>query len=195
MKIRSMRRRGFSLVELLVVTAISAIVGGSIVALMIGQIHFSSTHNRNMINEENLRDTLGFMVDEIGGIGNHCEEPFVKQMDTAHIRFVGDFNGDFVWDQGEYYLENGNLMRRLRTSEDNGANWTVISTDQILAGVSSLTFTYYKRGNTAATTLDEITSIGIRIVMNSATDTTAVTGGHVAAREMTSRVTLRNRMM
>ena len=69
-------RSGFSLFELLVTVFITAVIAGAIVTLMNSQIQLSTTQNRNIINQENLRDAMEFMGDEISNAGSNAEEPF-----------------------------------------------------------------------------------------------------------------------
>src|SRR5688572_30092334 len=122
-------RRGFSLVELLIVLAIGGIIGSAIVTSLLGQMQLSSTQNRTIINQQNLRETLDYMADEVSSIGAGVTEPFIDIADAQELRFVSDIDGDGDWNRVRYYLSAGVLRRQLWSSSDGGGSWTAVSDD------------------------------------------------------------------
>jgi prepilin-type N-terminal cleavage/methylation domain-containing protein len=189
------RRAGFSLIELLVVVVLLAIVGGAILMALMGQMQLSSTQNRAMINQQNLREALDYMTDEVSSLGGGVTEPFISTATTTEFQFVTDIDGDGQWNRIRYYLSGGNLRRQLWSSANAGTSWTEVSDDVLLANVSSLTFTYFQPGNTTTTVLNNITMVEAKVTQSVAADTTAFNSGRVATGRMAARATIRNRML
>lgn len=193
--LRHRARQGFSLVELLMVIAISAIVITEIVIVLVSQAQITSTQNRNMINQQDMRDTLQFMADEIQLMGSGIIEPYVHSADTGEFTFVGDLDGNDDPDMVTYQVASGNLTRTFFVSTDDGATWTQLGQDVLLNDVAAMAFTYYAPGNTAPGTVDAISSVEIKLSLDTTVDDTAVTGGKLAAQSMVQRVTIRNRLI
>jgi prepilin-type N-terminal cleavage/methylation domain-containing protein len=188
-------RSGFSLIELLVSMFAGSLVAGTVITLLIGQMQLSATQNRNIINQQNLRETLAYMKEEISLAGSGVSEPFVNTAATSEFEFRGDVDGDGTWDKVRYFLDNGSLKRTLSTSTNGGTSWTTVATDVLAAGVQSLTFTYYQPGNATTTTVGLVSAVQIGLVQAIDTDTTALTAGKVGEQEMVTRVTIRNRLL
>jgi type II secretory pathway component PulJ len=188
-------RRGTSLIELLVVIVIGAVISGTIVTVLMSQVQLSATQNRSMINQSNLRETLDYMADEISNIGAGAAEPFIDTADADELQFVSDVDGDGSWNRVRYYMAGTTLRRQFWNSTNGGVTWTQVSDDVLLTGVTELTFTYSKRGNTVAAANSEITLVEVAITQNAAADTTAFNTGRVATGSMAIRATIRNRML
>lgn len=188
-------RRGFSLFELVITVLITTIIAGAIISMLFSQIQLSTTQNRNIINQQNLRDALEFMGDEISNAGSHSEEPFFTLASSSDIEFVGDQDGDGSPDKVHYYVNGSTLYRDYYTTLDGGATWDLQSTDVIIDNVLTLTFTYYAYDNVAPLDTSEITSVKIELEINKAMHTTAYTNGKVAAQAQMRRVTVRNRLL
>lgn len=188
-------RRGVSLVELLVVLIIGSVISGAIISALMSQVQLSATQNRTMINSQNLRETLDYMGDEISNIGAGTTEPFISIAGTTELQFVSDIDGDGSWNRVRYYMSGTTLKRQFWSSGDGGATWTDVSDDVLLTGVSSLAFTYYKRGNTAPANNSEISMVQVAVTQSAAQDTTAFNAGRVAQGRLSIRATVRNRML
>ena len=188
-------RAGVSLVELLVVLVIGAAISGAIVTTLMGQMQLSATQNRTMINQQNLRETLDYMADEISNIGAGTTEPFIDTATTTELRFTSDIDGDGSWNRIRYYMNGTTLRRQYWNSTNAGVNWTQVSDDVLLTGVTTLAFTYTQRGNVAPANNNQISMVQVAITQNAAQDTTGVTAGRVATGRMTIRATVRNRML
>jgi prepilin-type N-terminal cleavage/methylation domain-containing protein len=196
MKRRLNKRGGFTLIELLTVIVVGSVITGAIVALLHGQMQLSSTQNRTMLNQQNLRESLDYMADEISTIGAGVDEPFISTAATTEFRFVSDIDGNPAnWERVRYFLDNATLRRTLEQSGDSGTTWTAVSTDDMLTGVASLTFTYYAPENVVTTTPADITSVQIRLTQNPNNNTTALNTGRIGTGTMVVRSTLRNRLI
>jgi prepilin-type N-terminal cleavage/methylation domain-containing protein len=186
-------RRGFTLIEMLVTVAVSAVITGAIVTLLYSQIQLSSTQNRNMLNQANVRDVVKFMVEEIQLAATDDGSEPVLTADSTDFSFYGDIDANGVIDQIDYYLsEDGTLMRRYTT--DNGGT-PFVANDPLLANVYSLTFTYYGADDTVPTNIEDITSVEIDLQLDTTAEDTAFTSGRLAPQAMTSRATLRNKYL
>ncbi|MDQ3024458.1 MAG: type II secretion system GspH family protein [bacterium] len=189
------KRRGVTMVELLVVIVISTIIGGAIVTTLMGQMRLSTTQNRTMINQQNLREGLDYITDEVSTIGSGVNEPFVSIATAQEFEFNSDIDGDGNWNRVRYYMSGSDLMRQLWTSTNQGGLWTQVSNDVLLSGVTTLTFAYFQAGNTTTTTANSITLVDVQLTQNAGADTTAFTTGQVATGRMAARATIRNRML
>lgn len=190
-----MNRRGVSLIELLVVLVIGGVISGVIVGTLMGQMQITSTQNRTIINQQSIREVLEYMTEEITVAGAGVAEPYISTGETEDFRFVADIDGDGDWDRVRYWRTGTNLLRELATSSDQGVNWTVVSSDIMLQGISTLQFTYLAHGNVAPVDLSEITSVEIRVTQDASHGTTRQTVGKVAQGRMVSRATIRNRLL
>lgn len=187
-------RRGFSLVELLVVAVISLVIGSAVIAALVNQTQITASQNRNVLNQENLRDSMRFMSDEILSLGSGVTEPFIFTALQNEFDFVGDVDGDGAEDRIDYTFSGSQISRALYSTPDGGASWNLVRTDVVLDGVSDLSFTYFAFGDTLPTGVDDITSVEISITLDPNRFSTAMTTGKTADQGMASRVTLRNRL-
>lgn len=187
--------RGFTLIELMIVTAIGAMIGMSIVAILISQMQLTSTQNRNIVNQQDLRVTLQFMADEIQLMGQGIVEPYVFQADTDEFSFVGDLDGNTDPDLVTYTIVDGALNRVYYTTYDAGVTWTKLGEDDLLNSVQAMSFAYYAVGNAAPTTVGEITSVEIKLTLDPSANATAITTGKVRQQTMVQRITVRNRLL
>jgi len=190
-------RKGFSLMEMLVALAISAVVGGGIISLMIYQTQLTATQNRNIINQEALRETTHFLTDEILSMGSSVIQPYLNTASENELTYVGDLDNDAIPDMVRYLYDANSqqLSRTLYTTQDVGQTWDEISTDVLLDNLSQFGFTYYGANDIEPVTIDDVTSIKIELALNVANTSTALTSGRVAAQSMITRVTIRNRRL
>jgi prepilin-type N-terminal cleavage/methylation domain-containing protein len=187
-------RSGFSLVETLVALAISLIVGGAIITALVANMQVSAAQNRNMLNQDDVRDTLAFMADEIRAMGNGAQEPVLLEATPSLIRFAADLDGDGAADRVKYEFAGAQLTRTLYTTPDDGVTWNVVATDVLLDNASALTFTYYGHGNTTNPAINDVTSVGIRLALDVAATATGLTQGKLAPQALATRATIRNRL-
>jgi prepilin-type N-terminal cleavage/methylation domain-containing protein len=189
------KRRGVSLMELLIVVVIGSVICGAIVSALMSQVQLSATQNRTMINSQNLRESLDYMGDEISNIGAGTTEPFIDTATTSELRFTSDVDGDGTWNRVRYYLQGTTLRRQFWNSTNAGTSWTEVADDALMTGVTALVFTYSQPGNTASTTNNDITLIQVALTQDPSVDTTAFNSNRVATGMMSIRATVRNRML
>lgn len=191
------RPRGFSLLEMLIALAIGLLVGGTIITVMQSQIQLSTSQNRNMLNQADLRDSIGFITEEIVTMGSGVVEPYVEVAESEELMYVGDLNNDDVWERIHYFYDSPSeeLRRTLSQSSDEGATWTVIGTDVLAADISTINFAYFADNNQIPGTVDDITAVEVKMTMNVNANQTSFTGGRVGGQAMVGRMTIRNRKM
>lgn len=195
--LRLRHRRGFSLIETLVVIVISMLVAGTIVTLMVGQMRTTSSLNRDMLNEQSLRDNMAYVMDELNAMGNNTAEPFMSEATESSIQFNGDVDNDGSVDQIEYVYDEdeGTLSRTLRSSSDGGSTWDDVSTDVLIPNIEELEFIYYTAGNTETDVVDDVTAVQMRVKLDEGAGATEFNNGRIAKEEQVSRVTIRNRTL
>ena len=191
-------RRGFSLIEMLFAIGIAMIIGGAIIGILVTQIQLTATQNRNIINQEDLRETMQLLTGEIAGDGRRNRRTVHHTANASELKFTGDLDGDGVPDQVEYvYAANSRrVARTLYSTDDGGATWSQVATDVLLHDVESFAFTYYAADNAdPAGVLDAITAVELACALNTAGEATAFTSGKLAPQAMVARVTIRNRVL
>jgi type II secretory pathway pseudopilin PulG len=197
MSAASSRRGGFTLLETLLALSISVLVGGSIISLMIYQTQLTATQNRNILNQETVRETMHFMTEEILSMGSSVIEPYLDTAAADELTYVGDLDNDGNPDKVRYLYDANaqQLSRTLYSSTDQGQTWDEVSTDVLLDNLSQFSFTFYGANDIEPTGVDDVTSIKIELAQDTAGTTTALTNGRVASQSMMTRVTIRNRRL
>lgn len=186
-------RAGFSLVEMLFAIAIGMVIAGGIVTLMVSQMQLSTTQNRNIINQEQLRDVVKFMVDELQLAGTTDGSEPIIEADYTACSFRADIDDNGVTDRIDFYMsEDGTLMRRY-TTEVGGSPF--VADDPLLPNVYNLSFTYYSVGNGVPANNAEITSIEVRLQLDTTASTTSYTSGKLAPQALVGRATIRNKLL
>jgi prepilin-type N-terminal cleavage/methylation domain-containing protein len=188
------QRGGFSFIEVLVVLAVGTVVASAIIMLLLGQVRLTSAQNRNMINQQLLRDVLSFMTDEINSLGLETTIEPISIAAEDQFKFIGDINGDGDMDEIDYVETGGQLLRRLSSTTDGGATWNEVSEDVLIENVEAVEFTYFAPGNAETAVLSEISSVQIKVTLDTDADSNDFVDGKVRDQSMTSRVTLRNRV-
>lgn len=187
--------RGFSLIEMLVAMFVALVIGGVILTLLIGQMQFTASQNRNILNQDDVRATLSFMADEIRTAGDGTVEPFVLEATASTFRFQSDLDGNGVPDRVLYSEANGQLTRTLYSTTDGGVTWTQAANDILLNNISEFLFTYFGANDTTLPALTAITSVQIRLALDVTSTETNLTQGKLAPQAMVMRATIRNRTL
>lgn len=196
-------RKGYSLVELLISTAIALIIGSAVIMLLVQQTQLSASQNRNMINAETVRSVLTFMTDEIAMMGNGVAEPLIVTANIDEFIFYSDIDNNGELDRIRYFRDGNELRRTLSTSAD-GIAWNVVGTDvlipHLLAGSATplpgLRFEYFGVNNaTTITDVAQIRAVKIMIGLNTAATASAFTANKVSQQNMVAYAAIRNRKL
>jgi type IV pilus assembly protein PilW len=160
---------GFTLIEILVVLAISGLVFSAIWATFRFQQQSYSLQRQMVAMEQNLRSAMIMMEKEIRMAG--CD-PFglagagIVTNESDVIRFTMDLNYDSdVNDTGEditYRLYTTDNIQKLGRSEGGGANQAVAE------HINSLQFVYLDADGAVTSTLSRIRSVQITLEANTA---------------------------
>ena len=191
------KKSGFTMVELLVVLAVSSIVFTLIYQAYRAQLKSHTTQQELVEMQQNLRAALYLMEREIRMAGYAPEgDPDVvlggdafKTIQISNMEFVMDSTSDEdTADLGEkiqYTIDgSGNLVR---VSSDGGGGWR---TDILIAAVdiNSLEFVYMDADG--ADTLDPAAIRTVEIILSANIGTTAMVDPH--QMELRSEVKVRN---
>jgi len=186
-------RPGFSLIELLITIAISAVIAGGIVTLMVSQMQLSTTQNRNMINQQQVRDVVKFMVEEMQLAGTQDGTEPVITADYQAFSFYADIDANGVTDQIDYYLDENNTLMRRYTTDNTGTPF--IAEDPLMANVYYLIFTYYNTDDAVPANNAEINSVEFKLELDITQGTGTLTESKLAPQALVGRATLRNKML
>ncbi|MBN2083437.1 prepilin-type N-terminal cleavage/methylation domain-containing protein [bacterium] len=186
-------RRGFSLIELLITLAISAVIAGGIVSLMVSQMQLSTTQNRNMINQQTVRDVVKFMVEEIQLAGTLDGTEPVIIADYQAFSFYADIDANGVTDRIDYYLDESNTLMRRYSTDNSGTPF--IAEDPIMSNVYYINFSYFNIDDTMPANNSEINSVELKLELDISQGTGALTSSKLAQQAMVGRATLRNKML
>ena len=189
------RRRGFSFIELVISMGIGLLIAAGVMWMLTSQVQISSTQNRNIVNQEELRETLYFMSEEIRAMGSGVIEPYIAIATEEELEYVGDLDGDNLPDRVNYLVDDGELVRTVWNSNDGGLNWTEIGEDALLDNMGSGSFTYYAFGNEESEAPADITSVEMQFALDVDDTQTALTAGKTADQAMVARVTIRKRLL
>jgi prepilin-type N-terminal cleavage/methylation domain-containing protein len=189
------RRRGFSLVELLITVFVGALIAGGVAEIMLSQMRLTATQNRNIVNEQTLRENLAYMSDEINSMGNNADEPYIDIIEPEEFQFVGDIDNDGQIDQINYLLDEDELVRTISTSTDGGTTFDLVSTDTLIDHVDEFEFTYFALGNDETEVADDVTAVELYVRLDPSAGETALTAGATADERHVTRVTIRNRTL
>ena len=190
---RKLRRSGFSLIELIISVGIGLVIAAGVMWMLTSQVQLTATQNRNIINQELLRETLYFMTEEIRAMGSGVIEPYVTIATDVELEYVGDLDGDPLPDRVNYLIDEGQLIRTVWNSNDDGLNWTEIGEDTLLDNVAGGEFLYFQFGNEETDVPADISSIEMGLILDVSAGT-AFNDNKVAPQSMVSRVTIRNRL-
>ncbi len=188
------RQAGFSLIELMVGTAIFTIllVG---VCTMYSQSLAAYNRGENKIElQQSTRFAADLMIREIRLAGYDPSDSLtvlpttaIETAGAATITFVADVDGDDVSDRVRYRLVGTQILRDDAAWDGVDDFETLSGTSEVADGLASLTFTYFDETNTVTATLADIRLIRIEIFAQ-----TTTRDGQLLSYPMSSDVTLRN---
>ncbi len=194
------KKSGFTMVELLVVLAISSIVFTLMYQTYTAQLKSHTTQQELVEMQQNLRAALYLMEREIRMAGYAPEgglsDPVITTAAAGSIAFAMDIkdsdtlegsDGDTAsaGEQIQYTLDgSGNLVR---ISNDGGGGWrTDVLIDDV--DINSLTFVYKDEDGQTAATASDIRAV--EIVVTASIGTTVMVAPH--QMELRSEVKVRN---
>ncbi|MDL2274745.1 prepilin-type N-terminal cleavage/methylation domain-containing protein [Desulfosarcina sp. OttesenSCG-928-G10] len=199
---RRMGTQGFTLMELMVVIAMSTIILTAIVGLFAGLTRSYTTESARTTAQQDIRAAMNLMAMEIREAGldptgdldtSGITNGFVTaNTNAASIAFVADFNYDGDEDPDErimYRVENGRLIRRVAGQEDDMLENVVANTASAPTppGGTMPVFAYYDEDGDWTTTIKDIRIVAITLTI----EEPAGRDGMVT-RTLTQRVRLRN---
>jgi len=188
--------RGFSLVELLVASAIGLVVLGAMYSVFTFQNKTFNTQELIVEMQQNVRSAMDIMVDEIQMAG--CNRgtsnlPGISSPSGSSIRFTQDLNGDAdVSDDNEDITYSYNAGQKCVTRQNAGGNALTFAEN-----IESLVFSYYDSTGSEITdpaaNISKIRMTKLRIVGKTAGSDISNDPGHIYRNfTLESYVTLRN---
>lgn len=162
------RRRGFTMVEMLVVISITAAVGLAVTTM----IQYFYQKNAYLLEQtdalDNARRTMMNAVHALreASYGDDGSYP-IASAGTSTITFFADLNNNGSVEKVRYYISNNSLYRGVTTSAGSPPSYTgqpeVITTvaGYVRNGSTTPLFTYFDDVGSTTTSVSEISSVTI----------------------------------
>jgi type IV pilus assembly protein PilW len=198
MKGKRMRRqggqRGFTLLEVLISSAIFGVVISAVYTMYItNQTTFLRGENKIDL-QQNARVAMALMAREVRMAGYdpsnvipaQASQTAVQVANANSTTIIADVTGDNVSDRVTYRLQGGQIVREI--SSWVGGAWTPNPPDsgEVAGSVTALAFTYYDASNNVTATLANIRRITNAITVQ------ATAAGRQETFPLTIDVRLRN---
>lgn len=155
-------RRGTTLIEVLVVTAIFAIVSGTAFALFAGGTRVFSRETVATGLQSDLAGAVNVLLDDASIAGNRytpTEDGALQALGTFQsvatgtssdsVSFIGDVDSNGVSDLITYQVTGGSLMRRVQAR--SGSAWGSETAVTLAAGVQSFTLSFLDANRSSLT--------------------------------------------
>lgn len=168
--------RGFTLAEMLVVVAITGIVGGSLLFVIQNFYRSNAYVFESAVSVETARRGIGTTLQDIreASYGDDGSYP-ISSVATSSITFYSDLDNDPNVERVRIFIQNNTLYRVVTDSAGNPPSYTgqTGATTTILTYIRNATtplFTYYNAEGTAlsatSTDVSEITSVAATLMVD-----------------------------
>jgi len=142
---------GFTLLELLIATAIAMVAIAVVTSLAIDVTGFSTSLGSRIEQEQELAPFLRLIVSEIRSIGPAENGSYhIAQADAQTLIFFGDVDTDGTFEQVRYYLDGTTLKKGVieptATQPITYPPGSETVTDVVTGLVPGTVFTYYNEG-------------------------------------------------
>lgn len=159
--------KGFSLIEVLLVSLLLAIIVGVVSMAFVETLQTSSVASARLRMQQNLRDTLGYMSRIIRFAGVRPVDTAIEEIDESYIVFQGDYDADGATDRFSFAYDSPNKTITVTHWEKVGANYYLVNDPEIvMTNVDDLVFTFYTENNTVTTDPDLVTAVMVQVTLS-----------------------------
>jgi prepilin-type N-terminal cleavage/methylation domain-containing protein len=196
-------RRGFGLAELMVSTAVLAVVGAAVGSVLIGTLHSFQSQSRMIDAQTDLAAAMALVQDDLrhaGYVTDNMNQNIFQQLTTGpstdRVQFVGDVNADGVSERITYAVDsNANLTRTQDVWTSTTMTWTAGTAYPVAASVSAFTLKFNLVDPCTATisqqTATQVLSSQTTTFIAVSLSNTATYNGQTTARTLSSEVAAR----
>lgn len=181
--VRPRENKGFTLLEVLIASALLAIVLGAVAMIFISMMRVSTIAQARLITQQDLRDTLDYISRLIRFAGIRPVETAVEEIGESYILFQCDYDNDGVTDRFSIGYDAGTETITLTQWVKDGPNFALVRpAEVVMERVKELLFTYYTEDNEETANPDLVT--GVQVTVALAPPINVVQGVHDAIGNM-----------
>lgn len=156
-----MQKKGFTLIEILVAMAITAIIVLIVNNFLITGFRSASFNQELEDAVENARKAMDTMIVEIRGMNNLQQGNPILQISTSTLIFYSDINKDGLIERVKYYISGNDLKRDFVKPPYSSSPTTTAVLASYLNNYSDPVFNYYDSNGATTTDINNITLINI----------------------------------
>ena len=185
-----MYKRGFTLIEMLIVTVLLALVVGMIAYLFGSSVRSSTLARTRLELLENARSTLSYMSRFIRLAGIQPVDDAIETMDEHEIKFQADVDDDEVTDRFSFVFDpEAQSIIVTRWIKNAGGGFDPVGEPQVVMdNVTDLEFHYYTAENVETSDPDQLTSVEIEITLQPPTNISTVVREMAGEYKQSTRV-------
>jgi len=185
-----MYKRGFTLIEMLIVTVLLALVVGMIAYLFGSSVRTSTLARTRLELLENARSTLSYMSRFIRLAGIQPVDDAIETMDEHEIKFQADVDDDEVTDRFSFVFDpEAQSIIVTRWIKNAGGGFDPVGEPQVVMdNVTDLEFHYYTAENVETSDPDQLTSVEIEITLQPPTNISTVVREMAGEYKQSTRV-------
>lgn len=159
--------KGFSLIEVLLVSLLLAIILGVVSMAFVETLQTSSVASARLRMQQNLRDTLGYMSRIIRFAGVRPVDTAIEEIDESYIVFQGDYDADGATDRFSFAYDSPNKTITVTHWEKVGANFYLVNDPEVvMTNVDELLFTFYTEDNAVTIDPDLVTAVMVQVTLS-----------------------------
>jgi len=187
---KTMYKRGFTLIEMLIVTVLLALVVGMIAYLFGSSVRSSTLARTRLELLENARSTLSYMSRFIRLAGIQPVDDAIETMDEHEIKFQADVDDDEVTDRFSFVFDpEAQSIIVTRWIKNAGGGFDPVGEPQVVMdNVTDLEFHYYTAENVETSDPDQLTSVEIEITLQPPTNISTVVREMAGEYKQSTRV-------
>lgn len=185
-----MYKRGFTLIEMLIVTVLLALVVGMIAYLFGSSVRSSTLARTRLELLENARSTLSYMSRFIRLAGIQPVDDAIETMEEHEIKFQADIDDDDVTDRFSFVFDpEAQSIIVTRWIKNAGGGFDPVGEPQVVMdNVTDLEFHYYTAENVETSDPDQLTSVEIEITLQPPTNISTVVREMAGEYKQSTRV-------
>jgi len=156
-------RKGFTLIEVALVSVLIAVIVGVISMAFLNSLQTSSIASTRLRMQMDLRDTLRYMSRMIRFAGVRPVDTAIEEIDESYMVFQGDYDADGATDRFSFVHDPSNKTITVTHWEKHGPDYYLVNDPEIvMINVDDLRFVYYTRDNVETMDPDQVTAVMVQ---------------------------------